>query len=297
MKNIKKATITLPKNIQLTFITAAAIAFVINAIYWIGLLLRVYPHGMRLSQFSIMAFSEVLLPAILFFAAYFVVKKGVPRFERIFNAVLLAIAGLALHIIVTIIERMLTEYQNIYTGVFAITWMPAVSFIVTLVAYGGLLYALYPRNKKTNDARVLQLVVLFLIIAAFIADASFNISSLILQNTDNKSITGLLTNPLLITPVVFPNAFFATAYFMITKLGGRLNRLFTATIYTLVGFMVILITTMLFNIGVWSLPLGDTAAIHALDLQTIFAASTSFIVYTFLIISHNQLKKNPKKSK
>ncbi|MDB5187041.1 MAG: hypothetical protein JWM07_513 [Candidatus Saccharibacteria bacterium] len=289
MKNNKKSTSTLPKNIQLTFVTAAAIALVMNAIYYIGLLLRVYPQGMRLSQFSVMAITLIVLPALLFVIAYVVYKKGSSQLERFFNATLLATVGLAIHTIILIIERLLTQHYDIYTGMPVGTWIPLVSVSIAVASYLVILLTL--SSPKKNPTRCLQLTAVALVVVAFIANAIFNISSLVLQHVDSDNVTNLLTNPLLITPVVLPIAFFATAYLTASKANGRLSRLFTAVVYTLVGTLAIWITTVFFNLGIWTLSIGDAASVHALDLPTIFTAFLSLAVYTFLIVTHNRTTK------
>lgn len=297
MQKTKKASIALPKNIQLTFITAATIAFVINAIYWIGLLIRVYPNGMRLSQFSIMAIGQILLPAILFAISFLAYKKSTTRFDHIFNSTILTLIGLGIHHLVAIIERLLSRYQDISSSLISMTWAPAVSMVIALCLFAAVLLVLCPRNKNANHVRRLQLVALFVITLAFLADAAFNLSGLVSQHIGNNNGIKLLTHPLLITPVILPIAFFVTAYLALQKLGGRLNHLFTAAVYALVGAMTIWITAMVFHIGVWSLPASDFASIHSLGLQTIFATAASLTVYTFLIVTHNRSKKAAKKSK
>lgn len=289
MKNSKKYTSLLPKNIQLTFISAAAIALIMNAVYYIGLLMRVYPQGMRLSQFSIMAITHIVLPALLFVIAYVVYKKGSSQLERIFNATLLATVGIAIHTIILIIERLLTRNYDIYTGMPVGTWIPLVSVSIAVAFYLIMLLSL--SSPKKNSARTFQLTAVALVILAFIADATFKLSSLVLQHINSNNVSNLLTHPLLITPVILPIAFFVTAYLTATKANGRLIRLFTAVVYTLVGTLVIWITTVFFNLGVWTLSIGDAASVHALDLPTVFTAFLSLAVYTFLIVTHNHTAK------
>lgn len=297
MKKTKKALTVLPKNIQLTFITAAAVAFVINAIYWISMLIRVYPNGMRLSQFSILAFGQILLPAVLFAVSFVAYKKSTTRFDHVFNSVLLTFVGLGVYILTATVEGLLSRYQNISSSLVSMTWAPAVSMIVALCLFGAILLVLCRRNKKANHARRLQLTALTVIAVAFLVGTLFNMSGLVSQLVGNNNIVNLLTHPLLMTPIILPVAFFLTAYFTLEKIGGRLNRMFTAAIYALVGAMAIWITTMVFQIGAWTLPAGDFASLHALNLPTIFATVISLAVYTFLIVTHNRSKNATKKSK
>lgn len=297
MQKKKKTPTSLPKNIQLTFITAAAVAFVINAIYWISMLIRVYPNGMRLSQFSILAFGQILLPAVLFVLGFVTYKKSITRFDHIVNAVLLTFVGLGIYLLTSTVEGLLSRYQNISSSLVSMTWAPAVSMIITLCLFGALLLVLYPRNKKVNHARRLQLIALAVIALAFLVGAAFNFSGLVSQHVGNNNILALLTHPLLITPVVLPIAFFLTAYFALEKSAGRLNQLFTAAMYALVGAMVIWITAMVFQIGAWTLPPNDFASLHKLGLPTIFATVISLAVYTFLIVTHNRSKKTTKRTK
>jgi hypothetical protein len=297
MQKTKKAYTALPKNIQLTFITAASIAFVVNALYWISLLIRVYPHGMRVSQFSIMAVGQIILPAMLFAISFIVYKKSVTRFDHLFNATVWTMIGLGLYHVVSVTEGLLLREQNIYSNIFGITWTPAISMLISLALFGGILFLLSRRNKKVNHAQRLQLSALIVIALAFVTDASFNLWGLISQHVGSKNILNLLTHQQLIVPIVLPIAFFLVAYFLVPKAGDRLNRLFTSAIYALIGVMAVTIAMIIYYIGMWALPMSDFASLHALGLQTVFATVIGLAVYTFLIITHNRSKKTLKRAR
>lgn len=297
MKNSKKETSTLPKNIQLTFITAAAIAFVIQAIYHISLLMRVYPNGLRLSQFTLMATSYVLLPALLFGIGFMIAGKSRPRFDRVFHVTLLTIAGLGINTIVSILDRVFSQHTDLYqSSLFINGGMIAMPLIVTLVLFAGLLYILRTRNKNINKTTILQRAVILILGLAFIANAAFGISGLVLRHIGSKDITNFITHPDFVLTTVLPLAFFATAYLALQKL-STLNRLYASFVYAVIGVMVIFITTIIFHAGIWMLPSADTASINTLDLETIFASITSLTVYTFLIVTHTRTKKAIKKTK
>jgi hypothetical protein len=297
MKNTKKATGILPKNIQLTFITLSAIAVVIQAIFYIGLLARIYPNGLRLSQFSILAFTAIVLPVILFATAYYFSKKSASRFDRVFHAALLAVIGLAIQRIVYIVDRVLAQHTDLYTSdLFVNGGMIALPIITTIALYAGLLYTLRLRSKKSDGIRSLQLATVSLAALVFTADMVLNISDLVARHIGSRNAMNFITHPDLILPIVLPFAFFAVAYLTIQKT-STLNRLFTSTLYALVGVMTIYITMTLFSVGTWMLSTRDTVSIYALDLPTIVAAFLSLTVYTFLIVTHNRSKKTTKKSK
>lgn len=297
MKNSKKETSTLPKNIQLTFITAAAIAFVVQMIYHVSLLLHVYPNGLKLSQFTLMATGYVLLPALLFAISFMIASKGRPHFDRLFHATLLTITGLSIHMVVSVIDRVFSQYTELYrSSLFINGGMIALPLIVTLVLFAGLLYLLRTRNKNTDKTRTLQRTVIVILGLAFIANAAFGISGLILRHIGSKDIANFITHPDFVLTTVLPLAFFATAYLALQKL-TTLNRLYTSFVYAMIGVTVIFITTIIFHAGTWMLPPADTASISTLDLQTIFASIASLAVYTFLIVTHNRTKKAVKKTK
>lgn len=297
MKNSKKETSTLPKNIQLTFITAAAIAFVVQMIYHISLLMRIYPNGLKLSQFTLMVTSYVLLPAILFAISFMIAGKSRLRFDRIFHATLLTVAGLSIHTVVSVLDRIFSQYTELYrSSLFINGGMIALPIVVTLVLFAGLLYVLRTRNKNSDKTNTLQRAVIVILGLAFIANAAFGISGLILRHIGSKDITNFITHPDFALTTVLPLAFFATAYLALQKL-STLNRLYASFIYAMIGVTVIYITTIIFHAGIWMLPLADTAAINTLDLQTIFASIASLAVYTFLIVTHNSAKKAVKKTK
>jgi hypothetical protein len=297
MKNTKKATGIPPKNIQLTFITLSAIAVVIQVIFYIGLLARIYPNGLRLSQFSFMAFSSMMLPVILFAVAYYFSKRSASRFDRVFHAALLAVIGLAILRIIYIFDRVLAQHTDLYTSdLFVNGGMLALPIIATLALYTGLLYVLRIRDKKSDGIRSLQLATVSLAALVLIADTILNISDLVVRHIGSKNAMNFITHPDLILPIVLPFAFFAVAYLTIQKT-NTLNRLFISTIYAIVGVMTIYITITLFNIGTWMLSTRDTVSVYALDLPTIIAAFLSLTVYTFLLVTHNRAKKTTKKSK
>ena len=297
MQKTKKALSALPKNVQLTFITAASITLVINALYWISLMLRVYPSGMRFSHFSIMAVGQILMPIILLAASFFIYKKSTTRFDHLFNSILLALAGISIYQLVSTVEWQLSRYQNISSSLVNMAWAPAVSMAVAFCVFAALLLILSRRDNTVNHVRRLQITTLTLIGSAFIVGIVFNLYGLVSQYINRGDIVSLLIHPQLITPVILPVAFFLVAYLATPKISGRLSRLFTAAIYALIGAMIIWITTMIFSIGVWALSASDFAALHAIGLPTITATVISLAVYTFLIITHNRSTKATKKSK
>lgn len=293
MQKNKKAQSLLPRNIQLTLISTAAIAFAVQAIYMIGILARVYPQGMRLSPFSVMAICSILMPAVLFGIAFVVFRKNLPRLERLFNAAVLTLTGMAIFTSVMILQRVITQQVHTpYGSEMMATWSPAFPFIISLALFAGLLMLL----QRTTAIRALQVATIVLVSVAFLSEAIFSVTALVLQHVGTKNIMNFLTHPMLITPVVLPLAFFATSYFALNK-ETKLNRLFGAVIYSLVGALVVFITLTFFYISTWTLSLGDTASVYALDLQTIFASIISIAVFTFLIITHNRSKQSPKKKK
>lgn len=298
MQKTKKVHSTVPKNIQLTLITLAATAFVVQVIHHTALLIRVYPDGPRLSNFTFIMIGYALLPALLFAAAFMTTSKTLPRFDRLFHATILAIAGLGIHMIVSVLDRLMSQLTDIYTSsLFINGGMIAMPIIVTLVLFASLLYALRSRNKNTDKTNALQRTIILILGLAFIANATFSISSLVLQHIGSKDITNFITHPDFVLPVVLPLAFFATAYLALQKLNTT-TRLYTSFLYAVIGVMVISITTTIFYIGgTWILSPADSATMYALDLPTIFASIISIAVYTFLIVTHNQSKKTTKKAK
>lgn len=298
MQKTKKAQLGLPKNIQLTLITLAALAFVTQIIHHVGLLIRVYPDGFRMSQFTYMMISYALLPAVLFAIAYLISSKKLPRFDRIFRATLLAIAGLGIHTIVSSLDRVLSEHTELHrSSLFINGGMIALPIITTLVLFGGLLYVLRSQNKTIDKKNTLQRAIILILGLAFIAGAVLNISGLVLRHVGSKDITNFIAHPDFLLAIVLPLAFFATAYLALRKLNS-INRLYTSFLYAIVGVLVIFITTIIFYIGgTWILSPADSAALYTIDLPTIFASIVSIAVYTFLIITHNQPEKATKKSK
>lgn len=297
MQKTKKVQSVLPKNIQLTLITLASIAFVAQAISTISLLIRVYPQGVRFSQFTFMILSYLLLPVLLFGVAYFKSRKDTPRFDRVFHALLLTIAGLGINAVVTVLERLVSQHTTLYqNSLFINGGMIALPLVVTLVLFAGLLYLLRNRAKNADNSNLLQHAIIIILSLAFVADALFNMTSLVMQHIGSKNIMNFLTHPQLILPVVLPLAFFATAYLALQKL-TVIHRLYTALLYAVVGVIVIYITQTVFYTYTGILSPTEVASIYALDLQTIFAATVSVTVYTFLIITHNRGKKIAKKTK
>jgi hypothetical protein len=297
MQKTKKVQSVLPKNIQLTLITLASIALVLLTISTIAVLIRVYPHGILFSQFTFMIVSYLLLPVLLFGIAYLKSRAVAPRFDRVFYALLLTIAGIGINTIVTVLERLVSQHTTLYqSSLFINGGMIALPLVVTLVLFAGLLYLLRNHKKNTDSSDVLQQAIIVILSLAFVADALFNVTSLVMQHIGSKNIMNLLTHPQLILPVVLPLAFFATAYLALQKL-TTMRRLYTAFVYAVVGAIVIFITRTLFDIYAGILSPAEVASIYALDLQTIFAATVSVTVYTFLIITHNRGKKITKKAK
>jgi hypothetical protein len=297
MRKTKKLLSALPKNVQLTFITAAGITLVINTLYWISMLIRVYPSGMRLSQFSIMAIGQIIMPALLFAVSFYVYKKSTTRFDHIFNATILTVVGISIYHLVSSAEWQLSRYQDISSSLVNMTWAPLVSMVVAFCLFAALLLVISRRNNKVDHIKRLQIVTLAFVGLAFVVGTIFNLYALGSQYISRGDVINLLTHPQLVTPVILPLAFFIVAYLAIPKIHGRLARFYTAAIYALIGAMIIWITTTVFNLGAWALSANDFAALHALGLPTISATIISLAVYTFLIITHNRTSKAAKKTK
>jgi hypothetical protein len=285
MKHTKKDLTSLPKNIQLTLITTTAIAFVVNAITFSWLLFRVYPHGIRLSQFSIMAVGQILLPVLLFSLAFFLVKHEGGRFNRVFTTTVTTITGLAIYTIIVTVEILLSRFHDIYSGILPVEWIALAAYAVTIAFYLSLLLFIRLRSESQHK----KTVTLALLVVAFLATAMSNVYNLTLQRLDGQLVINLFTNPLIITPVILPIAFFMTAYLMVFH-KSRLARSYIAAIYTLIGIFVITITTMLFNYAIWLQVVEDAASAYP-HLQTTVVAVVSLAVYSFLIITHNSAKK------
>lgn len=295
MTKTQKPALIAPKNIQLTLITTATITLVMNTIFWIHMLVSVYPHGMRISQFSVMALGLILMPVVFFALAFFVYSKNLPRLDEVFKATLLTLAGLGIHAAVSIIERLASRYQDLSTSLGSMTWSPIIPMLVSLCLFIGLLAVVRSRDVKAEHTLRLEVAVVSFVVLAFLIDALFNVGGLVSQHIGRNNIWNLLTHPMLIVPVVLPLAFFATAYLTTPKNTRRLAKLFITLLYTLVGVMTAWTASMLFTFGLRTLSLNQYASAHINDLQTTFIVVVSLAVFAFLLITHNTTKRRAKR--
>lgn len=271
MNKNKQSTDTLPKNIQITFIATVAGAFVVNTIYGILLLMRIYPHGLRPSQFTFIMFTSMLLPVVLFACAYLIAKRRLPRFAHLFYAAVVTVIGYFLFRLVSVADRALSLHSSIYQSEpFLNGGMIALPLVVTLLLYAGLLYSFWRRNQYTGDTPQLQRTMISVGVLTYAVDAVYSLSDLVSRHIGSKNIMNLLTHQDFLTTVVIPVVCFVIAYSVVRN-ANRLNRLFTAMLYATTGVIVTLIIQLLSN---YSLP-------------AFYMAAASFSFYILLVMAHN----------
>jgi hypothetical protein len=287
MPKLTKHVSPLPKNLQLTFIMTAAIAFVVNAIYWILLLVRVYPHGMRISQFSIWAIGMIIFPALVFGVAYLMTKKEHSRLEDVFNASLLALTGLLVQTCVILADQFIISPRlSATSGLFANLHM-LVPSLITLVLFIGFILLVKRGIKNTNKARLMRQSVAIVAVVSLVATATANVHYAFSQFATSYNVLDLLVHPAAITSPILPIIFFAIAYYTIQTNKQPLDRLFTATIYSLIGVMIAATTTLVYTIGIWTLAVFKAYPAESLfDIQTAFVVCVSLLFYAHLIITH-----------
>lgn len=271
MNKNKQSTDYLPKNIQITLISALTAAFAINTIYSILLLVRVYTDRLQPSQFTFMTFSFLLLPVVLFATGHLVTSKGLSRLSRLAYAAALTITGYFLFSLVSVADRVLALHTTLYQNApFLNGGMIALPIIVTLFLYAGLLLILHQQNKSADKIKLLQCVMIPLAFLAFAVNAIFSIGELIMRHIGSKNIMNLLVHPDLVISAVLPIVFFVIAY-IVTRSANRLSRLFTAIIYTTAGALATMIILTVSNYS----------------LRTLYVVLTSLTIYVLLILVNN----------
>jgi hypothetical protein len=276
MKQTKKDILAIPKTIQATFFIIAAFAFLATIIHWTELLIQVYPNGMRLSQFSLLAFSEMLLPATLFTIVFAAYNTKAVRANRLFNASLLTTVGLGVLSIIGPIHFLYMHYFQVVGNHFT----PIIPAVITLGLYVIFIYVL----RRANSARILQVSVITIVALAFIIQATFGLGDLFIRHIGSKNIMNFLTHPTFIFNTMLPVIFFVAVYLKSGTL-TKINRAFTSIVYTLIGIMAMNAATMIF---MTSLRLASPAqdnflSVHISGLQTLVAVVASLSIYGFLM--------------
>jgi hypothetical protein len=271
MNKNKQSTDYLPKNIQITLIGAVAGAFVVDTLHSILLLIRIYPHGIRPSQFTLMIFSTILLPLILFAAGYLFSKKSPSRFDRLFAATILTVIGYFIFRMVLVADRALALHTSLYQSVPILSeGMIVVPCIVALLLYAGLLYTLRRHKRHTHGMHTLQRIMIPLALLAFVVEAIFSINELVGRHIGSKNIMNLLTHQDLITTTLLPIIFFAIAY-LVVRNTNHLTRLFVVILYATIGIII-----------------NQTILIASnYSLQTFYITAASVGLYILVIISLN----------
>jgi hypothetical protein len=284
MKQTKKDILAIPKTIQATFFIIAVFAFLATVINWTGLLIQVYPNGMRLSQFSLLAFSEMLLPVVLFAVAFAAYDTKALRTNRLFTSSLLTTAGLGVLSIIGPIHFLYMHYFQVVGNHFS----PIIPAVMTLGVYVIFIYVL----RRANSARILQVSVIAIIALAFIIQAIFGLGDLFIRHIGSKNIMNFLTHPTFILSIILPVIFLVATYLKNSKL-TKINRVFLSVIYALITIIAMNAVMMLFTTGLrLTSPAQDSfLSVHISGLQTLVAVLASLSIYGFLMIRQARTKK------
>ena len=294
MKKTKKSAFVLPKTIQLTFISVAIAAYIIESIHWINILSRTYPNGLRLSQFSVMAIGTLLLPIILFATSFLAYKKNINKFDTLFNATLMTVIGLAIYVLVFTAEWKLLQNPNI---IFESPWRPAISMIVAFALFIGLQLLIVKSSKRTSITKKIQMTTICIMGIVFIINTITNLWDLVSRHVGSIDIMNFFTHQQFVIAIILPLIFLVAAYFILPKTASKTNRLFTAVVYALTGVLTMNATIIATYLVLTLLPPSRSTALHIIEFQTIAAAILGVTIFSILLLTPAQSKVRLKKSR
>ncbi|HET8884064.1 MAG TPA: hypothetical protein VFM68_01180 [Candidatus Saccharimonadales bacterium] len=280
----------LSEKVQFTFLSVSLIVYVITATYWISLLVRVYPNGMRFSEFSVAAMSEIIFPIILFAIAYLTINKSISRLNRLFKASLFAFMGFLVLIWAALLSRWIMSSSTLFSE-WPAHWNVIIPLLVTLIVYIG--FVIWP-NRPTGQVAIdrrLQVVFLAIASVSFVLTAILGTKHTIGQYLGDQDIINLLTDSRVVVAAILPAIFFAIAYRMISTGKNLANRLFATGIYTITGIMIAHAIALLCTLSIWYLSVGDSYPELLFTIQTAVVTWISLLVYGAIIVCHGRAKK------
>lgn len=220
--------------VQKTLVILGALAYIPVAAMSAYMLAKVYSSGPRLSPFLIVSVESILTPLILFGIAYYFMRRGKARrlwrsFESVLLVLMAVILGMSIGSIFTAIPAATGSLSSaaLYQLVPGILMLAG--YILLLVWYGRL------QHPKDSLPAPLQKLFIFLGATAYVLGFATVLFSILRQYPNNQNLSGFY--PILVS-LAIPVVLFALAYLMAAKKLPRLNRIFEAALFTLMGLLL-----------------------------------------------------------
>ena len=188
-----------PTSIMKPYVVVAFVAYILNALFWTLLLVNVYADGFRMSQFSIMVLSQVLLPVVFFTAINLtLLRQMAVRLHRHFYA---SVGATITVLVSSIVSYGLYLSPASFTLQRALGYSPtaygASEVLATLVVLSGLGGYMYVLRRKI----ALEAVFVRMLLAFSVTFALANIAASALSGRTPEGAVELALTLLLFTGI------------------------------------------------------------------------------------------------
>lgn len=237
MPKTKNETDLVPRSLQQAFLWIAAASFILNAIDRIIILSRVYSQrDFRLSQFSVMTLSDILLPILFFGTAYIFVRASTSRTGHLFMSALLAAAGVMLHRLFTLLDWAWISALTPAANQLDLAWRAVALAAISLAAYAALILFIMFQKNRLKAARSVLLVFAGAALTSYVITA---LTALAKPEYGGGALIASL--PITLThfvQIALPVAFAGIAYFGLSKKMRLRDQVTHLVLATTIGTLV-----------------------------------------------------------
>lgn len=285
----KESTITdlVPQNIQAPLLFTTIVAYIAIALNVALLLVRAYPNGMRLSEFSIMAVATILMPLIFAMFTFWVF-----RMKKLFSRENLSVLSLVATLGIITQTALVGAYY--FTASIIPLTVPsemshnlislAVFALAPVLLFSGYLYYVARHLKSIGDIRSIQVTNIAIIALGFVAAVVPRVAYAINQYQFSGSLINVIVGSGAIETIILPAIFFATAWYLLRLKMGRLERLYNSALYTLVGTLIAISLINLTSVGLSALSGNGVMIPHQVfNFQPFFIAAVSLVIYVLIV--------------
>lgn len=196
---------------------------------------RVYPEGVRFSPFLLIVIEAVALPALLFVIAYLVPSPGSTQRWRIFKAVLFAIMGLLL---VLLLRSLPVPFADLGNESWRLIGSQVAPVLLALVIYTAVVIKIrHSRLAENRLSQPVQKVFILLVAAVFISNIGAAASQILQQYPTNQNLSSFILPSL--QDIFLPALLFIVVYLLSAK-QLPVSRAFQATLYTTAAMLCFL---------------------------------------------------------
>lgn len=286
-KKVLQKNFQLPRITQKTFVISALLAYVSNVLFWTTMWASVYPNGGRLSQFSVLAVGEVMMPILFFSIAYLINAHEPTRLSRVFKASMLAGMGLLIQVYIGVMYYWyILDVNYGYNEFTSSYWFMIVMASVALVCFA--LLAIFTRTRlRVAHTQLFQIAFLLLAGGVYIITASMRLTETVDLLLKTRDASTLLQHPHMLQQVVLPLIVFGVAYYVLRRVSSKFNHVYIAAVYAFIG---VIVSNAIYSISVFSARLGASSALQNIDHFAI-APWMALLFSLGLIVWHRRYKK------